>query len=71
MARSWCSGHKLVQVRQERNVSKSRRVRSNWMMSIGVAGQAAVEKLKFYWMNTVFGNLTSALRSSYHSFEPR
>ena len=34
-------------------------------------GRAAVEKPEFYWVNTVLGNLKSALRSSYHSFEPK
>lgn len=34
-------------------------------------GRASVEKPQFYWVNTVLGNLKSALRSSYHSFDPK
>lgn len=34
-------------------------------------GRAAVEKPEFYWVNTVLGNLKTALRSSYHSFRPK
>ena len=34
-------------------------------------GRAAVEKPEFYWVNTILGNLKTALRSSYHSFEPK
>jgi hypothetical protein len=30
-------------------------------------GRAAVEEPEFYWVNTVLGNLKSALRSTYHS----
>ncbi len=35
----------------------------------GGGGRAAVEKDEFYWVNTVLGNLKTALRSSYHSFD--
>ena len=31
----------------------------------------AVENLEFHWINTVLGNLKTALRSSYHSFRPQ
>jgi transposase-like protein len=31
-------------------------------------GRASVEEPAFYWVNTVLGNLKSALRSTYHSF---
>jgi len=34
-------------------------------------GRAAVEKDEFYWVNTVLGNLKTALRSSYHSFDAK
>ena len=34
-------------------------------------GRAAVEKPQFNWVNTVLGNLKTALRSSYHSFDPK
>ena len=34
-------------------------------------GRAAVEKPQFYWVNSVLGNLKTALRSSYHSFDPK
>ena len=34
-------------------------------------GRAEVEKPEFCWVNTVLGNLKSALRSSYHSFSPK
>lgn len=30
-------------------------------------GRAAVEEPEFYWVNTVLGNLKSALRSTYHA----
>ncbi len=30
-----------------------------------------VEEPQFWWVNTVLGNLKSALRSTYHSFEPK
>ena len=33
--------------------------------------RAAVQKPEFYWVNTVLGHLKSALRSSYHWFEPK
>jgi len=35
------------------------------------SGCAAVEKPEFYWVNTVLGNLKTALRISYHSFDPK
>ena len=34
-------------------------------------GRAAVENPQFYWVNTVLGNLKSALRSTYHSINPK
>ena len=34
-------------------------------------GRASVEKPEFYWVNTVLGNLKSALRSTYHSLKPK
>ena len=34
-------------------------------------GRAAVEEPEFYWVNTVLGNLKSALRSTYHSIKPK
>jgi len=34
-------------------------------------GRASVEEPEFYWVNTILGNLKSALRSSYHSFQPK
>ena len=34
-------------------------------------GKASVEEPEFYWVNTVLGNLKSALRSTYHSIKPR
>ena len=34
-------------------------------------GRASVEKPEFYWVNTVLGNLKSALRSSYHAVRPK
>jgi transposase-like protein len=34
-------------------------------------GRASVEEPEFYWVNTVLGNLKSALRSTYHSFRPK
>ena len=34
-------------------------------------GRASVEEPKFYWVNTVLGNLKSALRSTYHSIRPK
>ncbi len=34
-------------------------------------GRAAVEKDEFYWVNTVLGNLKTALRSSCHSFDAK
>lgn len=34
-------------------------------------GRASVEEPEFYWVNTVLGNLKSALRSTYHSIRPK
>lgn len=34
-------------------------------------GIASVEEKEFYWVNTVLGNLKSALRSTYHSIKPK
>ncbi len=34
-------------------------------------GRTAVEKPQFYWVNTVLGNLKTALRSSDHSFNAK
>ena len=34
-------------------------------------GRASVEEPQFYWVNTVLGNLKSALRSSYHAVRPK
>lgn len=34
-------------------------------------GRASVEEPEFYWVNTVLGNLKSALRSTYHSLKPK
>ncbi|MYB35173.1 MAG: transposase [Gammaproteobacteria bacterium] len=34
-------------------------------------GCATVEKPGFYWVNTILGNLKTALRSSCHSFKPK
>jgi hypothetical protein len=34
-------------------------------------GRASVETLEFYWVNTVLGNLKSALRSTYHAVRPK
>lgn len=34
-------------------------------------GRASVEEKEFYWVNTVLGNLKSALRSTYHSMRPK
>ena len=34
-------------------------------------GAASVEEPEFYWVNTVLGNLKSALRSTYHSIKPK
>lgn len=34
-------------------------------------GKASVQEPKFYWVNTVLGNLKSALRSTYHSIKPK
>jgi len=34
-------------------------------------GRASVEELEFYWVNTVLGNLKSALRGTYHSISPK
>jgi hypothetical protein len=34
-------------------------------------GRASVEEPEFYWVNTVLGNLKSALRSAYHAVRPK
>ena len=34
-------------------------------------GKASVQEPQFYWVNTVLGNLKSALRSTYHSINPK
>lgn len=34
-------------------------------------GRASVEEPEFYWVNTVLGNLKSALRSTYHAIRPK
>jgi transposase-like protein len=34
-------------------------------------GRASVEEPEFYWVNTVLGNLKSALRSTYHAVGPK
>jgi len=34
-------------------------------------GRASVEETGFYWVNTVLGNLKSALRGTYHSIKPK
>jgi hypothetical protein len=34
-------------------------------------GRASVEEAEFTWVNTVLGNLKSALRSTYHSIKPK
>ena len=34
-------------------------------------GRASVEEPEFYWVNTVLGNLKSALRSTYHAISPK
>ena len=34
-------------------------------------GRAAVEEPEFYWVNTILGNLKSALRSTYHAIRPK
>lgn len=34
-------------------------------------GRASVEEPEFYWVNTVLGNLKSALRSIYHAIRPK
>ena len=34
-------------------------------------GKASVEEPEFYWVNTVLGNLKSALRSTYHAIRPK
>ncbi len=33
-------------------------------------GRASVEEPEFYWMNTILGNLKSALRGTYHAIRP-
>jgi len=34
-------------------------------------GRASVDESAFYWVNTVLGNLKSALRSTYHSLKAK
>lgn len=34
-------------------------------------GRASIEEPEFYWVNTVSGNLKSALRSTYHAVRPK
>lgn len=34
-------------------------------------GRASVEEPEFYWVNTLLGNLKSALRSTYHAIRPK
>lgn len=34
-------------------------------------GRASVEESEFYWVNTILGNLKSAIRSTYHSINKR
>ena len=34
-------------------------------------GRAAVEEPGFYWVNTILGNLKTALRSTYHAIRPK
>ncbi|GAB2873947.1 hypothetical protein GCM10027180_00390 [Microbulbifer echini] len=34
-------------------------------------GRSSVEEPEFYWVNTVLGNLKSALRSTYHAIRPK
>ena len=34
-------------------------------------GRGSVEEPEFYWVNTVLGNLKSALRSTYHAIRPK
>lgn len=34
-------------------------------------GRASIEEPEFYWVNTVLGNLKSALRSTYHAIRPK
>ena len=34
-------------------------------------GRASVEEPEFFWVNTVLGNLKTALRSTYHSISPK
>jgi len=34
-------------------------------------GRASVEEPEFYWVNTILGNLKSALRSTYHAIRPK
>ena len=34
-------------------------------------GPAAVDKPEFYWVNTVIGNLKTAIRSTYHSIDAK
>ena len=34
-------------------------------------GRSSVEEPEFYWVNTILGNLKSALRSTYHAIRPK
>lgn len=34
-------------------------------------GRASVEEVEFYWVNTLLGNVKSALRGTYHSISPK
>ncbi len=34
-------------------------------------GRASVEEPEFYWVNTILGNLKTALRSTYHAIRPK
>ncbi len=34
-------------------------------------GRASVQEPEFYWVNTILGNLKSALRSTYHAIRPK
>ena len=34
-------------------------------------GRTSVEEPEFYWVNTILGNLKTALRSTYHAIRPK
>ena len=34
-------------------------------------GRASAQHPEFHWVNTILGNVKSALRSTYHSFRPK